>query len=99
MTENWIHANEQSVLTFGENDISVTIPVCNVSDYAQMAIKGEPIKMPTGHYLATGWCHAEGNPDRAIVRLSRDRLGFVGKPKGVKLSGGNNIDWRLSGKL
>lgn len=97
MTENWIQTNEQLVLQLGDNDISVTIPYHQLKEYAPSERKGEPIQLPTGVYRATGWCEVEGEPNRVTVRLSRDS--FVCKPNDVKLSGGNNIDWRLSGKL
>lgn len=95
MTENWIYTNEQTVLQLGDNDISVTIPYTQLRDYAQMAMKGEPIKLPAGAYTATGWTKVNGDPNRATMRLSRNRLGFVRKPTEVKLVRSNNIEWKL----
>lgn len=91
MTENWIHTEKQNVLSLGDNDITVTIPIHQLRDYAQMSMKGEPIKLPAGAYMATGWTEVNGNPNRVTVRLSRHRLGFVQKPKGVVVE---DIKWR-----
>lgn len=89
MTENWIHTNEQTVLTLGDNDIAVTVPIHQLKEYAPNERKGEPIQLPTGVYRASGWCEVDGDPNRVTVRLSRDS--FVTKPKGVVVE---DIKWR-----